>query len=125
MFIEIDFDSDEAIYMQLRNQIIMGIALCKVREGEALPSVRSLAGVVGVNMHTVNKAYSILKEEGFISMDKRRGAVVAVNTDKERVGGRLREQLALLLAHGYCHGVTKEEVYGMVDAIYRMYETEI
>ena len=40
MLIEIDFNSEEAIYIQLRNQIIMGIATSKVHEGDSLPSVR-------------------------------------------------------------------------------------
>ena len=53
MLIKIDFNSDEAIYMQVRNQIIMGIATSEIREGDALPSVRQLAQAVGINMHTV------------------------------------------------------------------------
>ena len=60
MLIEIDFNSDEAIYIQLRNQIIMGIATSKIQEGDTLPSVRQLAENIGINMHTVNKAYSCL-----------------------------------------------------------------
>ena len=57
MLIEIDFNSDEALYVQLQNQIIMGIATATIQEGESLPSVRQLADTVGINMHTVNKAY--------------------------------------------------------------------
>ncbi len=52
MYIEIDFDSDEAIYMQLRNQIVLGIATNRYQEGESLPSVRQLAESIGINMHT-------------------------------------------------------------------------
>ena len=74
MILEIDFNSDEAIYIQLCNQIIMGIATSVIHEGDSLPSVRQLADTVGVNMHTVNKAYNVLKREGYISLDKRRGA---------------------------------------------------
>ena len=58
MIIEIDFNSDEALYMQLRNQIIMGIATSQFHEGDSLPSVRQLADTIGINMHTVNKAYT-------------------------------------------------------------------
>lgn len=58
MVIEIDFNSDEAIYVQLMNQIIMGIATSRLQEGDPLPSVRQLADTIGINMHTVNKAYS-------------------------------------------------------------------
>ena len=61
MIIEIDFNSDEALYMQLRNQIIMGIATSQFHEGDSLPSVRQLADTIGINMHTVNKAYTVLK----------------------------------------------------------------
>lgn len=64
MLVRIDFSSDEAFYVQLKNQIIMGIATSEIREGESLPSVRDLAEDIGINMHTVNKAYSILKQEG-------------------------------------------------------------
>ncbi|MBQ2290399.1 MAG: GntR family transcriptional regulator [Bacteroidaceae bacterium] len=63
MLIEIDFNSDEAIYLQLRNQIILGIATAQFREGDSLPSVRQLADTIGINMHTVNKAYTVLKQE--------------------------------------------------------------
>ena len=70
MLIEIDFDSDEAIYVQLCNQIIMGIAASVIHEGDSLPSVRQLADMIGVNMHTVNKAYSVLKREGYISEER-------------------------------------------------------
>ena len=71
MILEIDFNSDEAIYVQLRNQIIMGIACAEFADGESLPSVRQLAQVLGVNMHTVNKAYAILREEGYLKLDRR------------------------------------------------------
>ena len=70
---EIDFNSDEAIYIQLRNQIILGIATNRYREGDVLPSVRQLADEIGINMHTVNKAYTVLKQEGFVKVDRRKG----------------------------------------------------
>ena len=71
MVLTIDFESDEAIYIQLRNQIIIGIAAERFREGDSLPSVRQLADNIGINMHTVNKAYAVLKQEGFIKLDRR------------------------------------------------------
>ena len=57
MIIKIDFNSEEAIYVQLRNQIILGIATSKLQEGDSLPSVRQLADEIGINMHTVNNAF--------------------------------------------------------------------
>ncbi len=93
MLIEINFNSNEAIYLQLYNQIIMGIATAQLCEGESLPSVRKLAEEVGVNMHTVNKAYAILRQEGYVTMDRRRGAVIAVNADKLQAFEEMRTLL--------------------------------
>ena len=84
MVIEIDFQSDEALYTQLMNQIIMGIATSRLQEGDPLPSVRQLADTIGINMHTVNKAYSLLRQEGFVSIDRRKGAVICLDVDKLR-----------------------------------------
>ena len=86
MILEIDFNSDEAIYVQLRNQIIMGIACEEFADGESLPSVRQLAQVLGVNMHTVNKAYAILREEGYLKLDRRKGAVISVENFGKTAG---------------------------------------
>ena len=82
MVIRVDFNSDEALYIQLCNQIILGIASSNIQEGETLPSVRELADNIGINMHTVNKAYSILKQEGFLKLDRRKGAVISLDLDK-------------------------------------------
>ena len=121
MLIEVDFNSDEAIYVQLQNQIIMGIATEMIKEGDTLPSVRRLADNIGINMHTVNKAYSILKQEGFIQLDRRRGAVIAIDVDKARALLKLEEQSRILLAKGCCKNITREEVHTLVDEIFDEY----
>ena len=121
MIIKIDFESEEAIYIQLRNQIIMGIATDRIREGDSLPSVRQLAENIGINMHTVNKAYAVLKQEGYIKLDRWRGAVIALDIDKLRSIGRLREELSVLLARSVCKNVSREEVHALVDEIYDYY----
>ena len=118
MLIEIDFQSDEAIYMQLRNQIVLGIATSMIREGDTLPSVRQLAGDIGINMHTVNKAYSVLREEGLVTIDRRKGAVIAVDVDKLQAVAELRQRMRVLLAKGICKNISREEVHDMVDQIY-------
>ena len=115
MIIKIDFESEEAIYIQLRNQIIMGIATDRIHEGDSLPSVRQLAENIGINMHTVNKAYTVLKQEGYIKLDRRRGAVIALDIDKIRSIERLREELSVLLARSVCKNISREEVHDLVD----------
>ena len=121
MMIEIDFSSDEAIYIQLTNQIIMGIATSRLQEGDTLPSVRQLADTVGINMHTVNKAYSVLRQEGFVKLDRRRGAVVSLDVDKIQAIDEMRQNLDVVLACGICRDVSREEAHQLVDEIYDRY----
>ena len=122
MIIEVDFNSDEAIYIQLCNQIIMGIATSVIHEGDSLPSVRRLADTIGVNMHTVNKAYSVLKREGYISLDERRGAVISLDIDKLEELQVMKRQLQIVLARGCCKNISRQEVHELVDEIFDDYE---
>ena len=122
MIIEVDFNSDEAIYIQLCNQIIMGTATSVIHEGDSLPSVRRLADTIGVNMHTVNKAYSVLKREGYISLDKRRGAVISLDIDKLEELQVMKRQLQIVLARGCCKNISRQEVHELVDEIFDDYE---
>lgn len=121
MLIKIDFNSDEAIYMQVRNQIIYGVATSQIREGDSLPSVRQLADTIGINMHTVNKAYALLREEGIIQLDRRRGAVIAIDVDRLQALEDMKSQLRVVLAKGKCKNITKEEVYELIDEIFHEY----
>ena len=121
MIIEINFNSDEAIYMQLTNQIIMGIATSRLKDGDALPSVRQLADTIGINMHTVNKAYALLRQEGFVSIDSRRGAVICVDADKVKALEEMKEKLTVALARGSCKNVTRQEVHQLIDEIFDEY----
>lgn len=121
MFIEIDFNSDQAIYMQLRDQIIMGIAASRFQEGDMLPSVRQLADNIGINMHTVNKAYTVLKQEGYVKVDRRKGVMVAVDIDKMQALEEIREDLLVTLAKASCKNISGEEVHALIDEIYEEY----
>lgn len=121
MIIKIDFNSEEAIYTQLCNQIILGIATAQLMEGDSLPSVRQLADEIGINMHTVNKAYAVLREEGIIHLDRRRGAVIAVDMNKLQAMEDMKRQLRVVLAKGRCKNITKEDVYTLVDELFDEY----
>ncbi len=121
MVIEIDFNSDEAIYVQLQHQIIMGIATEMLREGDTLPSVRQLADTIGINMHTVNKAYSILKQQGFIQLDRRKGAVIAIDINKIQAHEEMKRELRIALAKGCCKNISREEVHELVDELFDEY----
>ena len=121
MLIEIDFNSPEAIYIQLRNQIVMEIAQDRLHDGDSLPSVRSMANILGVNMHTVNKAYTVLKQEGYVKVDRRRGAVIALDTDRIQAMEEVRRELKVLLAKSSCKNISREEIHELIDEIYDDY----
>lgn len=119
MIIELDMNSSTPIYVQLRNQIVMGIGRGELKLGESLPTVRQLAQDIGVNTMTVNKAYQILKTEGYIKIDRRHGAIVSDNIDMDIVfREKLENELELLLAGAAINGMDKNDFLSMCNEIY-------
>lgn len=112
-------NSSTPIYVQLRNQIVMGIGRGELKLGESLPTVRQLAQDIGVNTMTVNKAYQILKTEGYIKIDRRHGAIVSDNIDMDIVfREKLENELELLLAEAAINGMDKRDFLSMCNEIY-------
>lgn len=124
MLIHIDFNSDEALYMQLRNQIILSIAANQIQEGETLPSVRQLAEEIGINMHTVNKAYTVLKQDGFIKLDRRRGAIIAIDIDKIEAMQEMANEMSVIVAKAICKDISRDEAHQILDNIFTEYGGE-
>lgn len=126
MILRIDFDSEIPIYIQIRNQIIKGIAKGEIENNEELPSVRGLAEDIGVNMHTVNKAYSLLKDDGYLKIDRRKGAVISLNLQisLDRFKNKLNDDLDNYIAECFNRGISKEELKNKIDEIYRIYNKE-
>lgn len=117
MFLKFDFGSDVPLYMQIRNQIVMGIASGKLAEGEQLPTVRSLADESGINTMTVSKAYQLLKQEGYINTDRRGGTTVCIK-EKKVVSEDMLEALRLNISELRIAGLSKEEVLSLCDKVY-------
>ena len=119
VLIEIDFNSQEAIYVQLRNQIVMLIAQDRLHDGDSLPSVRNMATQLGVNMHTVNKAYAMLRQEGYLKLDRRSGAVISVEiTDKKNEMMKINDYMQMIVAQAICKEISKDEMLKIVDEMY-------
>lgn len=119
MIIELDMNSSTPIYVQLRNQIVMGIGRGELKLGESLPTVRQLAQDIGVNTMTVNKAYQILKTEGYIKIDRRHGAIVSDNINMDIVfREKLENELELLLAEATINRIDKNDFLSMCNEIY-------
>lgn len=110
MIIELNYTSDTPIYLQLRNEIVKGIANGQFKYGEALPTVRTLAKELQVNNMTVNKAYSLLKQEGYICIDRRHGAKVQPTIDNSyEYQEKLANELELLASEAIVKGMDKED----------------
>lgn len=123
MLIQINFESEIPIYMQLRKQLIIGIAKGELTPGETLPSVRQLAEDIGINLHTVNKTYNILKTEGYLTIDRRKGALVneIPHSNDTTSKDKLKEDLDLILSQLYCKGVSKEDLSQWVNKTFETF----
>lgn len=120
MILTLDFSSDIPIYIQIRNQMVQAMADGRLKNGERLPTVRALAGEAGINSMTVNKAYQMLKQEGYIITDRRNGATVCFgSSENAEIKNIIREKLGIIIAEAKTKGMTEEEVVDMCREIYR------
>ena len=123
MFLEIDFKSDLPIYEQIRREIIIGLAKGNIKAGDKLPSVREMAENIGINLHTVNKAYKLLEADGVISMDRGFGSLISENINPMAAydEGKIESELNLLIAIAKLKGLSKEE---FIDHINQKWENK-
>ncbi len=126
MLLCLDFESDVPIYMQIRNQIVIGIANGELVDGERLPTIRALSNDLGINMMTASKAYQLLKSEGYIYGDRRSGAVVrkpkAEALKASDLSELAQEHIRLVAAQAKLKGVPMEEFLLLCREIYESSE---
>ena len=127
MILKLDMVGDTPIYQQIRNQIVLGVAAGQLQVGEPLPTVRQLAGDIGVNPMTVSKAYALLKEEGVIVIDRRHGAQISpVRPQVEPLNGEFDERASLLISEARMKGASEEilkaHIFRLIDDVYRRKE---
>ena len=118
MILSLDYAGDIPIYQQIRNQIVLGIASGDLRSGEKLPTIRALATELGINMMTVSKAYQILKQEGYISSDRRNGAWVSHKACGKAAMKQIEEPLRLIVAEARLNGVEEEALIDLCRKFY-------
>lgn len=125
MLIRLDMASDVPIYLQLRNQVVLGIGSGKLKVGDSLPTVRQLAEDAGVNAMTVTKAYTLLKNQGFLEIDRRHGAKVSLApaADAEYYQG-LEDELSLLIAESRARGMDRREFLAVCERLYENLESK-
>jgi DNA-binding transcriptional regulator YhcF (GntR family) len=81
--------------VQIVRQVRLAVSAGRLREGDRLPAARELAAQLGVNFHTVRKAYADLAAEGLLEVGQGRGTFVTASGD----GLRARELRALVREH--------------------------
>jgi len=114
VILSIDLDSEVPIYQQLRDRVVEAIASGELREGSQLPAIRQLGADLGINFHTVNKAYDLLRREGLLRVNRKTGAVIQRDPRSGPPGPGFapdwEARLGTLLAEAVAHGVPAEEV---------------
>lgn len=108
MILHVDMSSDEPIYQQIRNQVVLSIGSGELKAGQKMPTVRQLAQDIGINTMTVNKAYGLLKTEGYLEIDRRKGAVVKAASTNGEISESVIVKLKLSAAEAKAAGVSKE-----------------
>ncbi len=115
MRIRLEESSPASFADQIVAQVRLGVARGEVVRGERLPSARELAGSLGVNMHTVLRAYDALREAGVIDLRRGRGAVV-VGGDVPAVRSLL-EATASLVSEAAAAGVSPSELSSIIKGM--------
>lgn len=120
MLLRLDMTGDSPIYLQVRNQIVLGIGTGKLKPGQSLPTVRQLAEDAGINAMTVSKAYTLLKEEGFVEIDRRHGAKVSKSLSASASFlERLEDELSLLIAESRARGFDSTSFVNLCTKLFR------
>ncbi|GDY29575.1 GntR family transcriptional regulator [Gandjariella thermophila] len=114
MILSVDLTSDVPIYQQIRDRVVEAIAEGRLAEGSPLPSTRQLAVDLGINFHTVNKAYDLLRRQGLLRLNRKSGAVVRRDAGsgppEADFTGDWQARLRTLLAEAVAHGVDGDTV---------------
>lgn len=123
MLLSLDFSSQTPIYQQIRNQIVLAVADGRLQPGQRIPSMRALADEIGINMMTVNKAYQLLRQEGYLEIDRRSGARIApMDDDLAFTREQLHPQLTLLIGEARLHGISQESFLNLCRDIFHQQE---
>jgi len=125
MQIQLDPNSELQLYKQLANQIIECIAQGELKNGDTLPSVRSMATDLGINVSTVSKSYHELEEKGLIELKPKAKAVIIggqkrelEETEVEKVENALKP----IMAEAFARGLEKEQMTSLFQRILKQWK---
>lgn len=119
MLLSLDFSSDVPIYLQIRNQIVVGISNGTLSPGEKLPTIRNLALEIGINTMTVNRAYQQLKQDGYIITDRRNGACISKEFyTSTTLSEKALASLKIVISEAKLNGIPKYEFINLCSKMY-------
>lgn len=124
MILNVDLASEVPIYQQLRDQIVEAIAEGVLTEGSPLPPTRTLAADFGINFHTVNKAYDLLRQQGLIRLNRKTGAVVTPTVADPPFPAEWTARARTLLAEAIARGLPADEVLKTCRSILDSFGTQ-
>ncbi len=107
------------MYLQLRNQVVIAISKGVLKPGDHLPTVRALSDESGVNAMTISKAYQLMKQEGYISTERRGGAVVSAGDKEIKVSKDTVKRLDLCISELRLSGMGEEQIVDLCRRLYR------
>lgn len=117
MILNVDPAGDVPIYQQLRDQIVEAIADGVLTESSPLPATRTLAADFGINFHTVNKAYDLLRRQGLIRLNRKTGAVVVATPADSAFRADWTARARTLLAEAVARGWPADEVLATCQSV--------
>jgi len=123
MILSVDLTSDVPIYEQLRDRVLEAIAEGLLTEGSSLPATRALAADFGINFHTVNKAYDLLRQQGLIRLNRKTGAVVASTVADPPFCAEWTAKARTLLAEAVAKGLPTDKVLDTCRAVLDSFST--
>ncbi|MGA3136947.1 MAG: GntR family transcriptional regulator [Terracidiphilus sp.] len=114
MFLTIQANDKRPVYQQIVDGVKALIARGNLRDGMTLPSVRQVAGDLGINLNTVAVAYRQLQEEGFVTVRHGAGAVISSRTPRPVDEAELYQPLRTALTQLILNGLTSREIEEIV-----------
>lgn len=128
MLLTVDLTSDVPIYQQIRDRIVEAVAAGRIVAGSPLPATRQLAVDLGVNFHTVNRAYDLLRREGLLRLNRKTGAVIRRDArsgpPENGYPGDWQARLHTLLAEAVAHGIPDTDVVDACRSVLATFATQ-
>lgn len=109
------------IYEQIKNQIINQIMSDELREGDSIPSIRSLASDIKISVMTIKKAYDELESEGYIESIQGKGTFVApknIELVKEQANKEIESHISKIIEIASRFNISKKEILDLFKYIY-------